>query len=207
MRRATRTKPIAARILHPSLVLLLAAVCTTSIPRASAQITNESPPPGYPPSGCDYDQRGNYYCWGNRATTTTTSVNRYAVIAISAATLHLGTSQGQTSQNTAEQLALSNCGKLASDCKLAMWGINSCVALALSAPDQAWGSSWNDNRAQAGASATTICRQHGGKSCTVQASPCANDDPFRAALPPLDPIVGCYRWFNGADVLIRDNHT
>jgi hypothetical protein len=33
-------------------------------PAASAQITNESPPPGYPPSGCDYDQRGNRYCWG-----------------------------------------------------------------------------------------------------------------------------------------------
>ena len=33
-------------------------------PAASAQITNESPPPGYPSSGCDYDQRGNRYCWG-----------------------------------------------------------------------------------------------------------------------------------------------
>jgi hypothetical protein len=42
------------------------------VPAASAQITNESPPPGYPPSGCDYDQRGNYYCWGAAGSTTTT---------------------------------------------------------------------------------------------------------------------------------------
>jgi hypothetical protein len=34
------------------------------VPAASAQILNESPPPGYPSSGCDYDQRGNRYCWG-----------------------------------------------------------------------------------------------------------------------------------------------
>lgn len=34
------------------------------VPAASAQITNESPAPGYPSSGCDYDQRGNRYCWG-----------------------------------------------------------------------------------------------------------------------------------------------
>ncbi|MGC2161892.1 MAG: hypothetical protein WA634_08295, partial [Silvibacterium sp.] len=33
-------------------------------PNVLAQITNESPPPGSLPSGCDYDQRGNWYCWG-----------------------------------------------------------------------------------------------------------------------------------------------
>jgi hypothetical protein len=38
---------------------------------ALAQITNESPPPGYPPSGCDYDQRGNKYCWGGAGGTAT----------------------------------------------------------------------------------------------------------------------------------------
>lgn len=191
-----------------ALLLFTAAICILPFLRASAQITNESPPPGYPPSGCDYDQRGNYYCWGNRNTpTTTVSTDRYAAIAVSNTTLRSGTSQGQTSQSTAEQLALNSCRTAASDCKAAMWGVNSCVALAVSLPEKTWGASWDTNRAQAGASAVTICRQHGGKSCTVQASPCASDDPFRAALSPLDPIVGCYRWFNGADVLIREDHT
>lgn len=46
-------------------VLCFAVVASCfSLSPASAQIRNESPPPGYPPSGCDYDhdQRGNYYC-------------------------------------------------------------------------------------------------------------------------------------------------
>ena len=61
------------------LVLAIASICCAVLivgvhaPGASAQITNESPPPGYPPSGCDYDQRGNYYCWGAAAGNTTTT--------------------------------------------------------------------------------------------------------------------------------------
>jgi hypothetical protein len=60
----------AARILSLGLALPFAAAFgVVGPPSAAAQITNESPPPGYPPTGCDYDQRGNYYCWGGAGNT------------------------------------------------------------------------------------------------------------------------------------------
>lgn len=202
--RASTSRRTAARLLQAAAALSLAAICAVTIPHASAQITNESPPPGYPPSGCDYDQRGNYYCWGNRAGATNTAVDRWTAIALSATTMNSGTAEGQTSQSASEQLALGYCHTLASDCKIEMWGVNTCAALAVSTPDKTWGVSWNNDRAEAGAGAVTLCRQHGGKACAVQISPCAADD---SNLPPLDPIVGCYQWFNGALVVIRQNHT
>ncbi len=52
---------------------LAAALNPAPSARLEAQITNESPPPGYPPSGCDRDQRGNKYCWGAAAQSTTTT--------------------------------------------------------------------------------------------------------------------------------------
>ncbi len=70
-----------------------------------------------------------------------------------------GTSHGQTSQSIAEQLALTNCRTRASDCKVVMWGVNSCVAVAVSLPDRTWGASWDANRAKAGTSAMTICER------------------------------------------------
>jgi len=210
---ASTSRRTAARLLCTAVVLAFAAAtCTVAIPRASAQITNESPPPGYPPSGCDYDQRGNYYCWGNRAGTNT-PVDRYTAIALSPTTMVSGTSHGQTSQSIAEQLALTNCRTRASDCKVVMWGVNSCVGVAVSLPDRTWGASWSANRATAGANALAICVQDKGKSCAVQATPCASDNPsLPAPPPPLLPgpgdlaIVGCYQWFNGASVAVEPNH-
>jgi hypothetical protein len=124
-----------------------------------------------------------------------------------------GTSHGQTSQSIAEQLALTNCRTRASDCKVVMWGVNSCVGVAVSLPDRTWGASWSANRATAGANALAICVQDKGKSCAVQATPCASDNPsLPAPPPPLLPgpgdlaIVGCYQWFNGASVAVEPNH-
>jgi hypothetical protein len=97
---------------------------------ATAQITNETPPPGYPAKGCDYDQRGNYYCWGGN--NNTASVDKFAAIAFSLSTAHLGIGHGLNSRAEAEQLALSICGKTASDCKIVQWGVNTCIAFALS---------------------------------------------------------------------------
>jgi hypothetical protein len=54
-----------SRVLRVVAALGLAVAWSgTQVPRVEAQITNESPYPGSVPSGCDYDQRGNYYCWG-----------------------------------------------------------------------------------------------------------------------------------------------
>lgn len=60
--------PLSAR--WSRVLILVGVVCSAGsivgghFSVASAQIRNESPPPGYPSSGCDYDQRGNWYCWG-----------------------------------------------------------------------------------------------------------------------------------------------
>jgi hypothetical protein len=57
-----------------------------------------------------------------------------------------------------------------------------------------------------------LCRAAKGKGCIVDYAPCANDDSRFPAPPPLvrhpndDPIVGCYQWFNGGVVVIRQDH-
>lgn len=68
----TAMRMVAQVLCVGSALSLTTALSGLKAPRLEAQITNESPPPGYPPSGCDYDQRGNYYCWGAAGNTTTT---------------------------------------------------------------------------------------------------------------------------------------
>lgn len=102
-----------ARILSLGALLCFAVVAScVSLSPASAQITNETPPPGYPPSGCDYDQRGNYYCWGGG---NATSRDKWAALALSPTTLVSGTAHGQDSQDATQTLAEGNCRSAASD--------------------------------------------------------------------------------------------
>jgi hypothetical protein len=200
------------RFLSLSAVLCFAAaISSVSVPRAPAQIRTETPAPGSNPSGCDYDQRGNYYCWGGAGKG---SGDRWTAIAFSKSTFRSGTSHGQVSQSEGEQLALSNCRSGAADCKVQIWGRNTCLALAVSLTDQTWGIGNDPDRAKAETKAVTNCIAYKGKNCFVQAAPCASDDPrlplpspVVIPIPGADPIVGCYQWFNGGTVAIRQDHT
>ena len=54
-----------SQVLRMVAVLCLAVAWNgTRAPRVDAQITTQSPAPGSVARGCDYDQRGQYYCWG-----------------------------------------------------------------------------------------------------------------------------------------------
>jgi hypothetical protein len=53
---------------------------------------------------------------------------------------------------------------------------NTCLAIATSA-DGAFGFDKGDDRAGVAAGAMAQCRSHNGKSCVVQVTPCASDDP------------------------------
>jgi hypothetical protein len=105
------------------------------------------------------------------------AVDKWAALAVSDSTLRSATSHGQNSQAEAEQLALSLCGSVASDCKIQGWARNWCVALAVSKSDVIWGSDSAPTRAQAQAKAMTACRTYKGQNCVIQAASCASDDP------------------------------
>lgn len=140
-----------------------AAISSMSVIHASAQ------------GPCIWDEVfGRWKCPGG---TTTTPADKWTAIAFSNSTMRSGSSHGQDSQDAAEQLALTNCRTAASDCKLEVWGRNTCLALSTSHPEGAYGYDNDPNRERAQAKAIAQCRAGNGKNCVVQASPCANDDP------------------------------
>jgi hypothetical protein len=100
---------------------------------------------------------------------------KFAAIAVSDSTLSWGDSWAATSQNQAEQMALDSCRKYASDCKVAVWGEFRCLALAISAPDKAWGADYGMYPETSEAKALKKCEANGGKSCAIQAHPCSED--------------------------------
>ena len=162
------------RILRFGAVLCVgAAISSVCVTAGSAQ---EQPPPGYPARGCDYDQRGNYYCWGG-TTTTPTPADKWAAVAVSPSTLRSGASRGQNSEAEAKRLALRTCATMASDCEVANSGNNLCFALATSQPDGTYGQDFDSGRVQAERKALARCRGAGGKNCIAQTSPCASDAP------------------------------
>ena len=172
--------PSLTRVLTFCAVLCFAAaISSVSMPPAPAQIRTETPPPGAPPSGCDYDQRGNQYCWGGAGTT---SPDRWVALALSPTTLVSGTAHGQVSESAADQLALGNCRSRAADCKFALSGENTCVAMAVSLADGKWGDGRDPNREKAEAGAIALCRSIKGINCVVQAASCASDDPQECLL-------------------------
>lgn len=134
----------------------------------------------------------------------------WTAIAFSSSTMHSGASNGQPSQKAAEDLAMSNCRlSPASDCQLLLSGSDECLALATSPPDRASGWAHEPDRVQAAELALAECRQNHGTLCMVQTAQCAGDDgrfpPPSLALKPrpdVDPIVGCFQWFNGARVYV-----
>src|SRR5665213_2897930 len=74
----------------------------------------------------------------------------WTALAISDTSKRAGASHGQASKEAAQQLALENYrrngGSL--DCKPLLWGVNRCLALAISYPDGAYGWDGDPNRSQ-----------------------------------------------------------
>jgi hypothetical protein len=203
LRNSTRVLSIGA------VLCCAAAMWTVSVPCASAQITNESPPPGAPPSGCDYDQRGNYYCWGNKTAGPAAATGYWTAIAYSNSTMNSGASHGQPSQSAAESVAKTNCSYSASDCQTFLSRSNLCLALATSPSERAMGWATDPVRDKAAEAALANCRKNNGTLCQVQAAPCGSDDsrspsPALALphLPGVNPIVGCFQWSNGGEVFV-----
>jgi Domain of unknown function (DUF4189) len=133
------------------------------------------PPPDYVEQG---RQRGQATCAITRLCNQFSQPGRAAnpgkwtALAISDTTKRAGASHGQDSQEAAVQLALTNCRRNGSlDCKFLLWGVNRCLALAISYPDGAYGWDGDPNRAQAGLKALARCRSAGGKNCGVLTAP------------------------------------
>ncbi|MGC1873024.1 MAG: DUF4189 domain-containing protein [Acidobacteriaceae bacterium] len=136
--------------------------------------------------GCWFDtQTGVCVPYNNGNQGSATVLLYWAAIAVSPTTLVSGTSHGQNSEDGARQLALRNCASRAKDCKIVNWGSNTCFALAVSLHDIVYGEDFGASRAQAASKALAQCRSGGGKSCFVQAAPCASDD---ARWPPPLPL-------------------
>jgi Domain of unknown function (DUF4189) len=121
--------------------------------------------------------------------------DKWTALAISDTTNRAGASHGQNSQAAAEQLALTNCRRNGSlDCKSLLWGVNICLAIAISYPDGVYAWDNDPDRARAGSKALARCLRASGKNCLVQTTPCASDDPRWSSPLPLPPGV------RGADV-------
>jgi hypothetical protein len=102
----------------------------------------------------------------------------YGAIAVETDTLIFGYVKDVASREEAEQGALSYCrksGGTASGCEIAVWGHNTCLALATSAGGSSgniWGYAWSDEGSISRRDATAACRKEGGTSCKVAVSFC-----------------------------------
>jgi hypothetical protein len=102
--------------------------------------------------------------------------NYFTAIAVSESTLLWGVSSGYDSRYGAEQRALFECSKVASDCKVRMWAQGMCIALATSKTDMTWGVDKGSYPETAQAKALAQCHRYGGKACVVETHPCSQDD-------------------------------
>jgi len=104
---------------------------------------------------------------------------QYGAIAIEDKTLITGYAKDEASRAEAEREALANCrsaGGSASGCKVAVWGHNSCLALAASKASDGgennWGFAWSDDGWVSRRDATAACQKDGGANCKVAVTFC-----------------------------------
>jgi hypothetical protein len=102
--------------------------------------------------------------------------DKYAAIAVSKNARAVGVSYGPGSLKETERWALARCSRHASDCTIQMWGVNLCIALAISLPEPQWGYDSDPSRARAKEKALVQCRGAGGKSCKIATAPCPDDE-------------------------------
>ena len=94
--------------------------------------------------------------------------DKCGAIAVSQSTGRLGWSYDFNNRGEAEQAALRECSKGASDCTVPLWFCNACGAIATTS-DLGYGTGWAKDRAQAERNALNVCRQYNpGKNCSVQ---------------------------------------
>lgn len=102
----------------------------------------------------------------------------YGAIAVETDTLIYGYVKDVSSRAEAERAAMAFCreaGGSASGCQIAVWGHNTCLALATSAGGtggNTWGYAWSDERALSQRDAVNACVKEGGSSCKVAVSFC-----------------------------------
>jgi len=115
-------------------------------------------------------------------------VVHYTAVAISPTTMTAGASHGQDSQSSAEQAALQVCRRYgASNCQVLTWAENSCIGLAESYADKAYGFYAGGSRDESAAGALARCRSANGKNCVTVTAPCAADDVRWSSPLPLPP--------------------
>ena len=102
----------------------------------------------------------------------------YGAIAVETDSLIFGYVKDAASREDAEQGALEHCRKgrgSASGCEIAVWGHNTCLALATSAGGASgniWGYAWSDDVWVSKRDAVQACSKAGGRSCKVSVSFC-----------------------------------
>ncbi|MFM9941219.1 MAG: DUF4189 domain-containing protein [Hyphomicrobiaceae bacterium] len=91
--------------------------------------------------------------------------SKYGAIALSPSTRAVGWSYDAASRAAAEQAALAQCRKHASDCRVGTWFVDACGALAFGSGTK-WGAAWGTTRGGAEQNAVRICGG-GALSCAV----------------------------------------
>ncbi len=88
----------------------------------------------------------------------------YGAIAYSPRTGAHGWSHSFNSRRGAENAALDNCYQRAGDCRVAIWFVNACGAVA--AGPRGWGSAWANNSNRAQRKALRQCSNYSG-NCRI----------------------------------------
>lgn len=103
----------------------------------------------------------------------------YGAIAVETRTLITGYAKDYSSRADAERRAIAMCrraGGLASGCRIAVWGHNSCLALSTSQASNGGANTWGYARSDDGwvsrRKATAACRKDGGANCRVAVTFC-----------------------------------
>lgn len=103
----------------------------------------------------------------------------YGAIAVETGSLITGYAKGYSSRAAAESRAIAMCrraGGLASGCKIAVWGHNSCLALATSRANKggenSLGYAWSDDGWVSRRKAIDACRNDGGANCKIAVTLC-----------------------------------
>ena len=95
----------------------------------------------------------------------------YGAFAYSLATGAHGWASNHPSRAAAEKAALSHCRKHAKDCKVQVWFVNACGALAVGA--DGFGTAWGNPQQAADDEAFKLCAKH-SKACAVIRRVCSD---------------------------------
>jgi hypothetical protein len=97
----------------------------------------------------------------------------YGAIAYSEADNAWGYSRNYSNREEAEQRALDECAARGSGCRVLVWFVNACGALAV-ANNGAYGSGWGSSLNRAYYEARKVCEKHGGSDCDIKCSVCTS---------------------------------